>query len=471
MSCAVDRMELAMDCQDGTESKDSIKFVETFEALQAYLSMDRRRNLIFFPRDHKEIGSYNAESLAQSIERNTSMLTLTLEEVRLSSPRGVERLVGALLRHPNFQRLKLFNNCLGDTGVAALMNAFKPTKLPFWVSVAPKSISFQALCLCGNAIGDYGAYLIASTLTSAPNCVKELDLSSNKITAQGVVHLSGMLSQSNISTFVLNSNQVGSKGAKVIAAAIRSNANLNVLGLCDNDIGDEGAVNISQVAKTHPSLEALLLEDNDIGDRGLMAIADAYRNNSRLGMVEISWNVISMPTMQILAASIDTVVYLYLDQCEIGDTHMEYLAKGLMLNRTVKDLFLEGNQIGLRGTECLARVLSENNCLEGVFLDGNEITREGALMLRDVLKTSNMRLKRLQIPDNYYDIQREMDVYLDMNGAGRRAVLQSQFPMSLWPEFLVQKDGLCDADMVYLFLRERPDLCQRVTPTRSPLVR
>jgi Ran GTPase-activating protein (RanGAP) involved in mRNA processing and transport len=282
--------------------------------------------------------------------------------------------------------------------------------------------------------------------------------------------LAEMMGRSNhLTTFILNGNQAGGKGALAIARAMQSNQRLDVLGLCGNDIRDEGAISISNIAKTHLSLKALLLEDNHIGERGLMAVADAHRNNSRLGMMGISRNCISTCAIQIVSASIENVIYLYLDHCEIGNVHMELLANGLRFNRSIKDLFLEGNQIGLEGTKSLARALTENesSSLEGVFLDGNRITRTGALILRDVLKTSNMRLKRLQIHDDYHDIQREMDVYLDMNGAGRKAVLQSSFPASLWSEFLVQKDGLCDTDMIYLFLKERPELFQRVATVVS----
>jgi hypothetical protein len=150
-----------------------------------------------------------------------------------------------------------------------------------------------------------------------------------------------------------------------------------------------------------------------------------------------------------------------LDHCELGDAHLMLLSNGLRSNQSIRDLFLEGNHIGLAGTQALATALEDNDCLEGVFLDGNRITRRGAFLLRDVLQTTNMRLKRLQIHDDYHDIQREIDVYLDMNGAGRKVVLQSSFPASLWSQFLVHKEVLWDADLMYLFLKERPELFQR----------
>ena len=458
-------MEVEKSCQedDVADDKDATKVFDSLAALQACLLKNEHRNMILFPtRDQREMSNSGVESLARSLEANTSLVSLTLEEVHLSSIHGIQPLVYALFNHRNLKRLTLYDNRLGNDGVAFLINAIQSgsyASLPRGV-VTARHDSLRSLCLCKNQIGDRGAYWISRGLASNLKHIKELDLSSNHISDQGTILLAEMVAHSNLSTFILNGNAAGEKGAEALAKALQSNQQLDILGLCGNDIRDEGAIQISNVAKTHRSLTALLLEDNYIRERGLVAIADAYRNNPRLGMMEISWNFFSAKAMQILSASIESVVYLYLDNCEIGDAETKFLAKGLRFNRSVRDLFLEGNQIGMLGTTYLAQVLAKNDTLEGVFLDSNPITRNGALILRDVLKTSNMRLKRLQIPDEYQEVQQEMEVYLDMNGAGRKMVLQGTFPTSLWSQLLVQKDGIFDTDMIYLFLRERPDLFQ-----------
>jgi hypothetical protein len=64
----------------------------------------------------------------------------------------------------------------------------------------------------------------------------------------------------------------------------------------------------------------------------------------------------------------------------------------------------------------------------------------GAHALRDVFKAYNYTLRRLQIRDAYHSIQREIDVYLDMNGAGRKRVLENAFPTTCWIQFLAQTD-------------------------------
>ena len=457
---------------------NEIKIFDTLLDVLVCLRQNQKENVILFPRGRSIISFSDAESLAFALSENTSLFSLALEEVHLSSLQGIQRIAAAVMRHPRIQRLTLFDNRLGDEGVAVLMNVLVNPGMMTVISherilcndyyqlfcrynMSPETnfSHLQTLCLCGNKIGDRGAYWIAQAL-DRKRTISELDLSSNEITDQGTYCLAEMLSRSTMTAFILNGNHAGVQGALAIARAVQYNQSLEVLGLCGNGIGDEGAIHVSQVAKTHCRLKALLLEDNGITERGILAVADAHRQNSRLGMMEISWNFCSIIAMQSISASIQNLMYLYLDRCEVGDAHMEILSNALRTNQTIRDLFLEGNQISFNGIQHLSFALKENDCLEGVFLDGNRITRRGATLLCQVLKTSNARLQRLQIHDDYHDIQRELDVYLDLNGVGRKCVLKPTFSPVLWPIFLVQKEAVLDPDLIFLLVRERPDLFQ-----------
>ena len=446
------------------DDMNKIRVFDTLAAVQAALMIDEVRNVILYPRYHGDFDEADAEALARALEVNTSLTTLSLEEVRILSLAGVHRVANALASHSNFRRLTLYDNRLGDDGVAVVIQALSKHRymltenLPY--SLGNFTNSLQAICICGNQVGDQGAYWIAQALLHNPSIV-ELDLSSNEIGEQGAIYLANSLPRSNISTLILNGNGTRARGAAAFARALQLSHKVNVLGLCGNDIGDEGTELLCEVAKTHPGLKALLLEDNFIRDRGMFAVAEAHRANRRLGMMEVSWNCISPKAMQFLSRGLGNIIYLYLDHCEIGDFHMEILANSMSRNRTTKTIFLEGNKVGLLGTKYMAKALTENDCLEGIFLDGNRISNEGAKVFRDVLKTENMRITRLQLHDAYHDIQREIDVYLDMNGAGRQKALKASFPLPLWPRFLSHRDIVSDPDLVYLFLKERPEVFLR----------
>ena len=443
------------------DDRNKIRVFDTLAAVQAALMIDKVRNVILYPRYHGDFDEADAEAFARALEVNTSLTTLSLEEVRIASLSGVHRVANALASHANFRRLTLYDNRLGDEGVAVVIQALSRHRyslaqnMPY--SLGNFANALQAICICGNQVGDQGAYWISQALLHNPTIV-ELDLSSNEIREQGAICLANALPRSNVSTLIMNGNGTRAKGAAAFARALQLTYKINVLGLCGNDIGDEGTELLCEVAKTHPGLKALLLEDNFIRDRGMFAVAEAHRANRRLGMMEVSWNCISPRAMHFLSRGLNNVIYLYLDHCEIGDAHMNILANSIARNKKIKTIFLEGNKVGMLGAKHLAKALTVNDCLEGIFLDGNRISNEGAKAFRDVLKTENMTITRLQLHDAYHDIQREIDVYLDMNGAGRQKALRAGFPLTLWPRFLSHRDIISDPDLVYLFLKERPEV-------------
>jgi hypothetical protein len=104
------------------------------------------------------------------------------------------------------------------------------------------------------------------------------------------------------------------------------------------------------------------------------------------------------------------------------------------------------------GARTLAWTFQEYDSQEGLLLDGKPITDDGAHALRDVLKAYNNTLRQLQIRDSYHDVQRQIYVYLDMNGAGRKLVCKPHFLTTCWPQFLVEREVLFDVDLMYLFL-------------------
>ena len=105
--------------------KDTVKVVDSLQALQSCLMKNQHRHIVFFPRDRKVLDSYESDSLVRSLEPNDSLVSLTLEEVHLSSKGGVLRIACALMSNANFKRLTLYRNKLGDDGVVALMNAIE----------------------------------------------------------------------------------------------------------------------------------------------------------------------------------------------------------------------------------------------------------------------------------------------------------------------------------------------------------
>ena len=93
------------------------------------------------------------------------------------------------------------------------------------------------------------------TLEQAVNS-QELDWSGKHLNAADVNVLAYVVSVSNVlTTFVLNSNQIGDVGATAIAQVLKVNKVLKVLRLFNNKIGDAGAEAISEALKVNTVLK------------------------------------------------------------------------------------------------------------------------------------------------------------------------------------------------------------------------
>ena len=438
---------------------------DSVEDLESCLRENRNQHLIYYPRCKHELIESQAESISRALESNDTLLTLSIEEVRIPSQLALHRLAHAVFSHSMCQKITFYDNKLGDEGVALLMQAVYMKSPRMWPSLpSPEPFShhqtnIKSIVLSSNNIGDMSCCWISQAIMQNSN-IRELDLSYNEITSAGCSYLAYMLAHSGLTSLVLNGNQVGVLGARALAQALCVNQQVSVLGLCGNGLHDEGAIEICKAVEGHSSMRALLLEDNNLQERGLAAIGHAYRRNPRIGMMEISWNSVSTFAMSSISCSLDNVLYLYLDHCDLRDQHITILARSLRTNTSVKDLFLEQNSIGYQGAMALAETLQVNRTLEGVLLDRNPLTEQGAHVLLEAVKRHNCTLRRLQFRDEYHHIQRECDVYLDMNEVGREAVLSDNFQLSLWPSFLQKAVIAHDPDLIYLFLREKPELFQ-----------
>jgi hypothetical protein len=415
--------------------------------------------------------------LADALRGNTALAFLALEDVPVVDastnstfpmfyPQPQLFWLGqAIFCHPNLQGLSLTNCNLGERGCIALMQALIHHSSN--IGALSSQVKLQSISLEGNRIGDQGAYWIAQAFESEKCGLLQLDLSGNNLSGKGAESLAVLLAlpNSKLNSLLLNGNSVGPQGAVTLARALESNKQLGVLGLSSNGIQDEGAVALTEAAHRHPGLHCLMLDDNNLGPIGCHALATEHRDNPRLNTLELSRNVIELTMLPSITSSMAAIQYLCLDECNLQDPHAMLLAEALRHNNVLIDLFLDCNCIGENGATALAWALETNTSLVGLFLEQNPVGEMGAQALCRVLRSCNKSIKRLVIgsPDKneYRHIQSEMEVYLDMNVSGRRRILQSELPTPLWSHFLEQKDIVWNADMLYLFHKEHPNIFGR----------
>ncbi|CAF1091081.1 unnamed protein product [Adineta ricciae] len=114
----------------------------------------------------------------------------------------------------------------------------------------------------------------------------KLDLSSNRIGAEGTRHIGDALpTNMTLTKLDLSSNQIGAEGTRHIGDALPTNMTLTKLDLSSNQIGAEGARHIGDALPTNMTLTKLDLSSNQIGAEGAQLIEDALDRNASVNMV------------------------------------------------------------------------------------------------------------------------------------------------------------------------------------------
>ena len=191
-------------------------------------------------------------------------------------------------------------------------------------------------------------------------------------------------------------SRIGSRGARALAEALKTNSVLTTLDLWVNSIGDEGARALAEALKTNGVLTTLKLGETSIGDEGARALAEALKTNGVLTTLHLGGNSIGADGAMALAEALKTngvLTTLNLGRNSIGDEGVRALAEALKTNGVLTMLLLWGNSIGDEGARALAEALKTNGVLTTLNLGDNSIGDEGVRALVEALKTNGVLTK------------------------------------------------------------------------------
>jgi hypothetical protein len=149
-----------------------------------------------------------------------SLVVVWLENNEISN-KGAEALTRVVTSSPSLKYLYLAHNSIGNTGAAKIaMNAFR---------------KLEKCDLSYNGIGQEGAEIIADCLSSETSSIKSL---------------------------ILDSNELGDKGAATLAKGLEHNTTLEVLDARNNHIREAGMKAFrDMLVKGNKTLKHLYLED------------------------------------------------------------------------------------------------------------------------------------------------------------------------------------------------------------------
>jgi len=176
-----------------------------------------------------------------------------------------------------------------------------------------------------------------------------------------------------LSSIILNNNDIGPAGATSLSSALSKNATLTRISLTSNVLGDSGAGAIAKALKSNNTLRSLDLEENGIGQQGATALAEALVTNRGLESLHLSEN-------------------------PFGDPGAVSLGNSLTLNSTLITLWLGGNNIGLAGGRALSESLKKNSTLKTLHLGTPRIGHAVTLSSLQHTSTSDLSLQLQFVP-------------------------------------------------------------------------
>eukprot|EP00878_Enallax_costatus_P046019 GHUV01055590.1.p1 GENE.GHUV01055590.1~~GHUV01055590.1.p1 ORF type:complete len:335 (+),score=121.68 GHUV01055590.1:1062-2066(+) len=234
--------------------------------------------------------------------------------------------------------------------------------------------AISSLNLAYNELGNTAAKALAQLLVQAddsdesesPAGLRELDLSSNRITADGAAVLADALSQAGctLQRLVLSHNALGDSGVSALASALQTNKSLQHLDISGTDVAEKGIICL-----------AATLAENNSGIRSLSISSPLLQQRPQHESITHLARMLACNT---------SIQMLQLSKAGLTDAALEILVKdGLLRNNSVTQLDLSANRFSSLAGEHLHQLLSSSRgqAIATLDLSHNRLEDSGAKQL------------------------------------------------------------------------------------------
>ena len=189
-----------------------------------------------------------------------------------------------------------------------------------------------------------------------------------------------------------------------LARALTKNSTLKCLSLKTSPIMDSEVLAFADGLQTNTCLTQLNLFRNGISGLGTEAICKALQSKHVMTHLCLGGNTIGDSGAIALAEALQSpatqLSYLYLHLCNITSLGVEFLARALQTNRSLRHLNLAGSNISCSAT-ALAEALQWNRTLTHLDLSLNRIRDTEAIQLAQTLVEKNNTLAYLDLTGNF----------------------------------------------------------------------
>src|ERR1700744_5427757 len=279
--------------------------------------------------------------------------------------------MNSLVNNSQIKHFLLGNNIINTTGARAIAN---------YINDPNKKSHIETWYLAGNCINDEGITLIAKALETDTD-MKHLWLKRNPLNANGMKALGNMLKKHN---------------------------NIEILDLHNTAVFDEGIIYLVEGLKENKSLRHLYLDANGITAKGIEPLANYFKERKEKGITSlwVSMNRLDDEGACLLLDSLKE--YPYLKRLNIGSNGLTHVtakkvyecfkdSKSLiMLNigmyKSTADLETITNKLEDKGIEYIAKLIDENKSVKVLDVIHNAVTNVGIEKLSNAITKNNTLL-------------------------------------------------------------------------------
>ena len=265
--------------------------------------------------------------------------------------------------------------------------------------------NFTKIYISHSPITDEAANNLAVALSYSIK-LEHLVLCHNNIqSADAIKIFQGMKNLSSLTHINVTHNNISINAAHDLAVVLSHNIKLKKLILNHNKLSTDGAIIIFQGMKNLSNLVHISVGNNCIFNPAANHIASAICNNSKLQILDISFNVCIDPSLILLgivnSLSMMTSALIHLD---IGGTNFEdyeafHLAKLLSCYSKLEVVYLHSNSLHSPGMSEIFQGMKNMLNLKSLDISKNLITHESGDCIGNVL-SHNHNLQELNFSHN-----------------------------------------------------------------------
>lgn len=202
-----------------------------------------------------------------------------------------------------------------------------------------------------------------------PTCqITQLQLPENMIDDEMLqILLSGLVQNDKVQHLDLSHNKIRAQGCLSLSAYLRQTKSLKTLNLCDNNVRTEGCSYLSIALRQNTSLRELSLRLNRLSDETGKILFDAITENEVLEYINLSGNQLATESAQHLASTVlissscKSLIRLDLSGNMFGEEGGKALAIGLdRCPRKVVLLDIRSCKVRMEEASQIAQIVSKN---------------------------------------------------------------------------------------------------------------